>query len=55
MAILLEHGADPNLGDIDGNTALHLSVISPNTTIAGLLLEYDADIDAQNKVNFCIC
>lgn len=55
MAILLEHGADPNLADAGGNTALHLAVISPNTSVAGLLLERNTSIDAQNKVNFQLC
>ncbi|NWZ47818.1 ANKR7 protein, partial [Haliaeetus albicilla] len=49
VAVLLQHGADPNLADADGNTALHLAVISPNISVAGLLLEHNANIDAQSK------
>ncbi|NXW25956.1 ANKR7 protein, partial [Circaetus pectoralis] len=49
VAVLLQHGADPNLADADGNTALHLAVVSPNISVAGLLLEHNANIDAQNK------
>uniref|UniRef100_A0A8C0HH17 Ankyrin repeat domain-containing protein 7 n=1 Tax=Buteo japonicus TaxID=224669 RepID=A0A8C0HH17_9AVES len=49
VAVLLQHGADPNLADADGNTALHLAVISPNISVAGLLLDHNANIDAQNK------
>lgn len=55
MAILLEHGADPNLADASGNTALHLAAAAPNASLAGMLLEHNAHIDAQNKVNFEIC
>ncbi|NXO76891.1 ANR26 protein, partial [Sitta europaea] len=49
VAILLEHGANPNLADADGNTALHLAVLSDNTIVAGLLLECNANIDAKNQ------
>ena len=51
VAILLAHGADPNLADALGNTALHLAALAPNTSLAGQLLEHNAHIDAQNKVS----
>lgn len=52
VRILLENHADPNLVDIDDNTALHLAASIPSISTAVLLLEHDADIDAQNKVAF---
>ncbi|NXY22036.1 ANKR7 protein, partial [Atrichornis clamosus] len=52
VAILLDHGADPNLADADGNTALHLAVLSGNTTIARLLLEHNASCDARNQAGY---
>lgn len=52
MRLLLENHADPNLVDIDDNTALHLAANIPSISTAVLLLEHDADIDAQNKVTF---
>lgn len=50
VRLLLENHADPNLVDIDDNTALHLAANIPSISTAVLLLEHDANIDAQNKV-----
>lgn len=50
MSTLLEHEADPNLVDINGNTALHLAARIPSVPVALKLLEHEANINAQNKV-----
>lgn len=50
--ILLENHANPNLVDVNGNTALHLAANIPSISTAVLLLEHEADINAQNKVIF---
>lgn len=50
VSILLENHAEPNLVDINGNTALHLAANIPSISTAVLLLEHEADINAQNKV-----
>ncbi|NXR68445.1 ANR26 protein, partial [Rhadina sibilatrix] len=49
VAVLLEHGANPNLAEADGNTARHLPVLSGDSAVAGLLLEHNASGDAQNQ------
>ncbi|KAG8142864.1 hypothetical protein E2320_006050, partial [Naja naja] len=46
---LLEHGADPNLKDVDNNTALHFAACNSSVSLAKYLLEKKADIEAQNK------
>ncbi|XP_074127159.1 ankyrin repeat domain-containing protein 26-like isoform X4 [Sminthopsis crassicaudata] len=46
--ILLEHGADPNIGD-NNNNALHYVAYFQNIDIAAKLLRYKADIEAKNK------
>lgn len=48
--ILLEHGANPDVADARGNTALHYAIYSENTSIAAKLLSHNANTDAKNKV-----
>ncbi|NXI61836.1 ANKR7 protein, partial [Anseranas semipalmata] len=49
VAILLEHGADPNVRGYGGNTALHLAVAAPKASLAEMLIEHDARIDVENS------
>ncbi|WP_240669064.1 ankyrin repeat domain-containing protein [Dyella sp. M7H15-1] len=46
---LLANGASPLAADADGNTALHGAVLSGEPTIAALLLDAGASLDALNK------
>ncbi|KAI4825374.1 hypothetical protein KUCAC02_021057, partial [Chaenocephalus aceratus] len=52
VKILLENHAEPNLVDINGNTALHLSANIPSMSTTIALLEHEADINAHNKEGF---
>lgn len=51
-AVLLEHGANPNIRDSSGNCALHYAVYNGHEGMAALLLEYHADIEQKTKVQF---
>lgn len=51
-ALLLEHGADPNLVDSSGNCALHYAVYNGHEEMAALLLKHNADIEQKTKVWF---
>ncbi|CAN0065185.1 unnamed protein product [Bubo scandiacus] len=52
VAILLEHGASPDLKGAGGNTALHLAVAIPSKSLVELLLEHKAHINAQNELGY---
>ena len=47
--LLLENGANPNLKDSGGSTALHSAVFYRKPKICALLLEYGADVNAKNE------
>lgn len=49
---LLKHGANPNHMDKNGNTSLHYAVSEGNQMLAKNLLEYSADLEQKNKVQF---
>lgn len=46
--ILLEHGADPNLADRDGATALHFAAQSHQPELTQLLLDKGAQVDPKD-------
>ncbi|XP_031796000.1 ankyrin repeat domain-containing protein 7-like [Sarcophilus harrisii] len=47
--ILLEHGADPNLGDARNNNALHYIASGRTKFMAEKLVKHKIDIEAKNK------
>jgi ankyrin repeat protein len=46
---LIKRGANSNVVDINGNTPLHVAVLSGNERAVKLLLDHGADIDAKNN------
>nr|XP_042131351.1 ankyrin repeat domain-containing protein 36C-like isoform X7 [Peromyscus maniculatus bairdii] len=49
LDILLKYGADPDIIDCRGNTALHYAVYNGDVKTAAKLLEYRASIEAVNE------
>ena len=50
VPFLIDHGADPNMKDEFGNTALHLATEHDASDVIDILLEGGAQIDAQNTL-----
>jgi hypothetical protein len=52
LALLLDHGADPNEGDGNGKWPLHYAINTQNPTFVALWLEKGADLnDFDNLMN----
>ncbi|MCX5827124.1 MAG: ankyrin repeat domain-containing protein [Deltaproteobacteria bacterium] len=49
VRLLLEHGANPNMKNFDGVTALHNAVFEKQIDIVKLLLEYGADPTIKDR------
>jgi ankyrin repeat protein len=51
VTVLLQNGADPNIKDKKGNTALHYAIYNENIKISTKLLEFKADTEIKNQVS----
>lgn len=49
VQILLDYGADTNIQDSKGNTALYYAALNRNMKMIDLLLDYGADMSIKNK------
>lgn len=50
VSVLLERGAEPNIKDVNGYTALHHAALNGNVALAATLLQHQADIEAAGEV-----
>jgi ankyrin repeat protein len=52
--LILQKGANPNIKDTDGNSALHLTAIAGGSYdhLPELLLDYGAEVDSRNVGNY---
>ncbi|XP_075805231.1 uncharacterized protein LOC142835563 isoform X2 [Microtus pennsylvanicus] len=49
ISILLRHGADPHIVDVNGDAALHHAICRGNIPVVSKLLEYNVDIKAKTE------
>ncbi|MCX7550185.1 ankyrin repeat domain-containing protein [Xanthomarina sp. F2636L] len=47
--VLLEHGANPNISDVNNTTPLHYAVLNKNETIIALLIDAKADSSLKDS------
>ena len=52
MDVLLSHGAETNVVDVNYCTPMHLAALRRNIEIGSMLLDRDARIDAKDKVQY---
>ena len=50
VSVLLDNGADPNIKNCNGQTAIHLAVYGDSVEIASSLLEFGANIEETTEV-----
>merc|ERR1712100_958209 len=50
VKLLLENGADPNLQNSRGDTALHFAMRANNQDVIELLLKFQADPEIRNRM-----
>ena len=50
VKILLDHGAQADVVDVNSSTSLHLAAANGDVDVAVVLLEREAKVDAQDKV-----
>ena len=49
LNLLLNNGVDPNQGDYDGRTPLHLACAEGNNRVAELLVSFKADVNIKDR------
>lgn len=54
VSVLLDQGADPNIKDYSGDSAIHQAVYSDSLDILSNLHDFGGDIEEKTKVNIFV-